>query len=348
MPGKRDYFNTFIKVSKAFGTARDKEEILNLIVQSVVDALDGKAACLFLTDRQKDLFVPMAQKGLSDRYFHASPIQAKKLVNAILKGGYLAFEDATTDPRLEHHDAKKAEGIASILTVPVMVNNKAIGILSLYTSKKRIFNDDEIKFLSALAEHGGMAVERARLMDRIYKNSMIFLDLAKNINSSLDIKKILHILTADISEALGMKGVTIRLHNIEKGTLDLVASYGLSQEFLEKGFLDAREGLKYIEKGETVVIENVSTDTRVQYKEEALKEGISCMLWVPIFLGKEAIGIMKLYSGIQRDFPEDLLIMANALAQQGGLAIQNASMYTALQNDKKDLENDIWSHRMWF
>jgi GAF domain-containing protein len=86
----------------------------------------------------------------------------------------------------------------------------------------------------------------------------------------------------------------------------------------------------------------------VHYRDEALKEGIASMLWVPIFSGKEAIGIMKLYSGIQRDFPEDVLMLANALAQQGGLAIQNASMYMALQNDKKDLENDIWSHRMWF
>jgi hypothetical protein len=40
--------------------------------------------------------------------------------------------------------------------------------------------------------------------------------------------------------------------------------------------------------------------------------------------------------------------MVKALAQQGGLAIQNASMYLKLQNDKKALEADVWSHRSWF
>ena len=37
-----------------------------------------------------------------------------------------------------------------------------------------------------------------------------------------------------------------------------------------------------------------------------------------------------------------------ALAQTGGLAIQNAAMYLALQNDLRDLKEDIWSHGSWF
>jgi hypothetical protein len=42
------------------------------------------------------------------------------------------------------------------------------------------------------------------------------------------------------------------------------------------------------------------------------------------------------------------MVMVEALAHQGGLAIQNASMYLKLQEDKKNLEEDIWSHRSWF
>jgi hypothetical protein len=40
--------------------------------------------------------------------------------------------------------------------------------------------------------------------------------------------------------------------------------------------------------------------------------------------------------------------MVQALAHQGALAIQNASMYLSLQKAKEDLEEDIWSHRSWF
>ena len=41
-------------------------------------------------------------------------------------------------------------------------------------------------------------------------------------------------------------------------------------------------------------------------------------------------------------------MLVTALATQGGLAIQNASMYQLLKDDMKDLQEDIWSHRLWF
>ena len=344
----KDYFKPFVKLSKAFGTTFNLEELLDLIVSSAIDNMNAKAACLFLSDEKKDVFVPKAQKGLSNDYLHAKPLSAKKIVAAVLKGGYLSIYDATTDPRVENHEVKKAEGIASILDVPVIIKDRTIGILALYTAEPRKFSRDEIDFLSALAEQGGMAIQQARLLERIRNNSTLFLDLAANINSSLDIKQVLHNLTADICEALGMKGVLIRLLNKENGNLDLVASYGLSEEFLNKGPVSARTTLTQAMKGETVIIEDVVTDDRIQYRDAVIKEGIASMVVVPIKAKDEVIGIMRLCCGVKREFPEDLILLVNALAQTGGLAIQNASMYLALQHDMLDLKEDIWSHRSWF
>jgi GAF domain-containing protein len=247
-----NYFKSICKVSRAFGTTFSKSKLLDLIVTSAIETMDAKAACLFLADDDEDVFIPVAQKGLSDRYLHAQPLHAKKIVGAILKGGHLAIRDATEDPRVENHEMKKAEGIASILDVPVIVKDKTIGILALYTAKPRDFSEDEVDFLTALAEHGGRAIEQARLLERIRNNSTLFLDLAANINSSLDIKKILHNMTADICEVLGMKGVLIRLLNKQSGNLDLVASYGLSEEFLNKGPVSAKSSLSKILKDGTI------------------------------------------------------------------------------------------------
>jgi GAF domain-containing protein len=348
MTKRNNYFKTFCKISKAFGTTLGKGKLLDLIVHSAIDTMEAKAACLFLADEEEDVFVPMAQKGLSENYLHASPMQTKNIVDEILKGGYLSFYDATTDPRLENLEAKKAEGIASILSVPVMVKEKTIGVLSLYTAKHRNFSKDEIDFLSALADQGGIAIQQSRLFERINQNSMLFLDLASSINSTLDIKQVLHILTAEISEALGMKGALIRLLNHETGNLDLVASYGLSEEFQNKGPVSIQKSIAQALKGETVIIEEVSTDNRLQYKEEIVKEGVVSMLCVPIKAREEVIGVMSLFSGTARKYPEDVIILVNALAHTGGLAIQNASMYLNLQEDKKSLEEDIWSYRSWF
>ena len=348
MTKRNNFFKTFCKISKALGTTLGKKKLLDLIVQSAIDTMEAKAACLFLADEEKDMFVPMAQKGLSDNYLHASPLKAQKTVDEMLKEGYLSFYDATTDSRLENLEAKKAEGIASILSVPVMVKEKAIGVLSLYTAEHRDFSKDEIDFLSALADQGGIAIEQSQLFERINQNSMLFLDLASSINSTLDIRKVLHILTAEIAEALGMKGVLIRLLNHETGNLDLVASYGLSEEFQNKGPVSIQKSIAQALNGETVIIEQVSKDNRLQYKEEILKEGVISMLCVPIKAREEVIGVMSLFSSASRKYPEDVIILVNALAHTGGLAIQNASMYLSLQEDKKSLEEDIWSYRSWF
>ena len=348
MTKEKDYFRTFCKVSRAFGSTLSREKLLDLIVESAIESMDAKAACLFLADEKRDVFVPTAQKGLSDDYLHAKPLRAKSIVQAVLKGGYLAFRDATSDPRVENHAAKKAEGIASILDVPVMVRDKVIGLLALYTAEGRDFSSDEIEFLTALAEQGGSAIQQARLLERIQKNSMLFLDLASDINSSLDVKKIFHNLTVDLSEALGMKGVIIRLQNKETGQLQLVASHGLSEEFLNKGPLSAEKSVAQAMQGETVIIDDVANDERLQYREEVIREGIVSMLVVPIKVKDDVIGIMRLCSDVKRDYPEDIIVLVNALAQTGGLAIQNASLYLALQDDMKELKDDIWSHRSWF
>ena len=343
-----DYFKAFCKVSQAFGSTLSKDKLLKLIVKSATETMSAKAACLFLEDKGKDLFVPVAPHGLSENYLHAKPIHAKKIVKAILKGGHLVIKDATTDPRVENHAAKKAEGIASILDVPVMVQDKTIGVLALYTSTPRKFTKAEIEFLRALADQGGIAIQHSRLLERIRINSALFLDLATNINSSLDISNILQNMTIEICKALGLKGAAIRLIDEDTGSLELVASYGLSDKFLNKGPVATTKSAVQALKGETLVIKDATADDRIQYKKEMKAEGVASMIVTPIKSRDNVIGTLRLYSGVERDFPDETILLVKALAQTGGLAIQNASMYLKLQEDKADLEKDIWSHRSWF
>ncbi len=347
MTQKNDYFKTFCKVSRAFGTTLDKDELLELIVQSAIDTMKGRAACLWLVDEERDEFIPMAQKGLSKKYFKTA-LTLGKIVSVVMKEGYLHARDASTDPRLEQHEAKKAEGIASMLIVPVTVKRKVIGVLTLYTSKPKDFSKDEIEFMVALAEQGGMAIENARLFEKVIRNTKLFHDLAANINSTLDIKKIMNILSADVAGALGVKASSVRLLDEERENLELVASYGLSQKYLNKGPISGEKSISDALKGKPVVVKDISTDKGVQYRKEKEEEGIAAILSVPIKSKEEVIGVLRLYSGVPREFTDDEIMLVSALALQGGLAIQNASLYLMVQKDMKDLQDDIWSHRSWF
>jgi GAF domain-containing protein len=99
---------------------------------------------------------------------------------------------------------------------------------------------------------------------------------------------------------------------------------------------------------DTVIVSDTDSDKRVEFKKELKKEGIKSMIVTPILARDKAIGVMRVYSADYTGFPSDVLVMIEALAHQGGLAIQNASMYLSLQEEKTSLEKDIWSHRSWF
>lgn len=348
MKTRSDYFGTFCRVSRAFSGDLGKDEILDLVVESAIETMDGKAASLFLLDEKRGLFVAGAQRGLSKNYLHSKPINAMDLVAPILHGGYLAIRDATTDPRIENHEAKRREGVASLLVVPVLVRGRAIGILALYTAKPRNFKNEEIAFLSALAEQGGIAIERARLVETIRNNTKLFHDLAMHINASMDIKKIMEILSAGIAKALDVKAVSVRLLDEEGRTLKLVASYGLSKDYLMKGPVSAEKSIAEALCGKPVVVRNASSDEGVQYREEKKAEGIVSILCVPIKEREKVIGVLRLYTDREREFTADEIMLVSALAHQGGIAIQNASLFLALKEDMKDLKNDLWSHRSWF
>jgi len=344
----KDYFRAICKISRAFGTVRDNDELLNLVVESAIKTMDAKGASLYLKDEKLDKILPVAYKGLSEYYINNGPTRPSILTPILLKEGYIYCRDAVNSTILENPEVKRTEGIASILIVPVMIKNVLLGILAIFTEKIKEFSKDDIRFLQALADEAGMAIQDAKWHTRIRQTAELFLNLASNINSSLDMKKILHILTQEISESFDMKGVVIRLLNKEHDSLDLVASYGLSEKFLNKGPISPKKSLAKVMDGETVIIKNATNDDQIQYPDKMMEEGIKSILSVPIKSKNQIIGAMRLYSEFEQDFPDEMILVVEALAHHGGLAIENAFMYLQLQEENKILEKDNYTCRSWF
>jgi GAF domain-containing protein len=350
MPVRINYFKKLVELCKTFGTARNRRELLEMIFVSAMDILGGKAACLYLTDIGKPELIPIAQKGLSESYFRSKKsMLTQKIVPLVVKKGFFYCRDAAVDPKLEFPDAKKAEGIASILAVPVMVKGKINGVFCLFTASPRDFAPQEKEFASLLAQQAGGVMEHARLLDHLRRETQLFFDLAVNLSGTLEVKEILRAMTTDLAQALGVKGASIRLLDEQRETLEPVASFGLSKKYLEKGPVSAQESIPQVLKAKKpVIILNAATDKRVQYREMNQKEGIVTILAAPIKTKEQVIGVLRLYSKVMRHFTPEEIKLVTALAYLGGLAIQNASMYLMCQTDMKDLQEELWSHRSWF
>lgn len=349
MSEQNDYIKQIRKFGRAFGSTMEHDKLLEMIVKSAVDTMHAKAACLFLaTDEKKEHYTASAQTGLSKNYVHAALARKADTMKLLEKEGFIHYRDAKTDDRILNKESKVTEGIGSILVVPVLVKDDMMGSLALYTAEIRDFSEKEIEFLTVLASGGGMAIERAALVEKLRNNTRIFLDMAKNIMASTDITTILQTLTEDVAKAIRVKAATLRLLDENHVTLRLAASYGLSEKYLNKGPISAEKSIAQALQGKPVVVKDAAADAGVQYRNEKKEEGIVTILSVPIKSRDEVIGVLRLYSASAREFDEDEIQFVTAIAYMGGVAIQNMNLTAMLKDDVKDLRENSWIFRSWF
>ena len=156
-------YETLIKITKSLSKSKDPEEIIKMTVESIKASLGIRGCALFLMNTQtKDLEVA-ASAGLSDEYINKGTVSALRSIADSLKDGPVAVYDVTDDPRIQYPEAAKKEGIASILAVPIMVGDEAIGAIRAYTAEKWEFTLDDVNFVQALAQIAGILIEMARL-----------------------------------------------------------------------------------------------------------------------------------------------------------------------------------------
>ncbi|AFM25602.1 response regulator [Desulfomonile tiedjei] len=160
---KRYREDTFEELKKAISSTLNLKEVLDLIVQGVVKVMKVRGSTLSLLDKNRENLRVFAHNGLSTEYVCKGPLDSSKSIGeTILKGKHAWVEDVATDPRIQYPNEAIREGIKSILSVPLIVRNKVLGVLRVYTGEVRAFSDEELKFLYGFAELVAYAIENAR------------------------------------------------------------------------------------------------------------------------------------------------------------------------------------------
>jgi len=258
---------------------------------------------------------------------------------AALEGTPIAIVDAANDDRIQYGQAAQEEGIASILVAPIPIRGKVCGILRLLSRTRREFEPLEIEFVAALAEHCGIAIENARIHDQQQRQLKYFkavCEISKAIGETRQLDSILDRIVNTLPQVMDLKACTIRLIESAKGKMALKAAYGLSDSYLQRGPLDDEMATYFILKGEPVVIPDATSDIHTLYHREAATEGVGSVLAVPISIQEETIGMLRLLTAEQRFFSDHDINFAMAVAEQSGVAIQNAIDYQKMTDLLKE------------
>ncbi|MGD8251940.1 MAG: GAF domain-containing protein [Desulfobacterales bacterium] len=165
-------YDTLITISRSLSKSREPEEIIRKTVESIHSALSLKGCALFLINRETKELELAASAGLSREYLNKGTVSALRSIADSLKEGPVAVYDVGDDPRIQYPEAAKKEGISSILSIPIMIGDDAIGAVRAYTAEKWEFTLDDVNFVQALAQIAGIMIE----MSRLYKGQSDYID----------------------------------------------------------------------------------------------------------------------------------------------------------------------------
>lgn len=164
------YYHRLYEVAAVLNSARTSEAVLHSIVENVAKALGAKGCSLMLLTPDRKLLHHVVDCGLSEKYLRKGPVSADKSISAALEGKPVAVLDTAEDERIQYREEAKKEGIASILSVPVMLRDETIGVIRVYTAEPCRFTMDDMYFVGAVANLGAIALENAKLYEAIHKD----------------------------------------------------------------------------------------------------------------------------------------------------------------------------------
>ena len=169
-PTNETYYRCLYEMAETLNSARAPETILQAVVEGVANAMGAKGCSLMLLSPDRKVLLHTVAFGLSVWYVKKGPVSADKSISEALEGKAVAVLEATKDERIQYQEQAKKEGIASILSVPMMIREETIGVIRVYTAEPCHFTFDDMYFVGAVANLGAIALENARIYEGIKKN----------------------------------------------------------------------------------------------------------------------------------------------------------------------------------
>lgn len=160
--------DAFSAISKAITSDLYLEDILKLIVTVTAKVMGSKICSLMLLDEDKHTLVIRATQSVSELYNKKPNIKiGEGVAGRVFKENKpMVVADVKKDPRYASKGVAIKEKLCSLLSVPLDINNKPIGVINLYTSKPHKFTDAEIKVLTAVANQAAVAIKNAELITK--------------------------------------------------------------------------------------------------------------------------------------------------------------------------------------
>jgi two-component sensor histidine kinase len=319
-------------VSAQMAATLDLTTVLETMVQAVAKAAEAPAVGVALRGEDGLLRLPAnAYLGLPPEFVEGfGAREMSGLAAEALAGAPVCVPDVAASPYAEDPLLRGLQAGAAVC-VPLGTQESARGVLWITYPEPRPFPRNLTDLLWAYAVQASLAVENAVLYgDKVtYLNqlSTVF-ELTQAVTSSLELQQVLDRVLVSVSSLLEAPVTTIMLRERESGTLTLRATRGLPASHLA-GQLGTPSVLERqaVELGTIVTSRDLAKDGRFRPREAARREGLRSIICAPLTARGETVGVISAYTREVRDFSESDRRLLQTLANQAGIAIENARLY---------------------
>ena len=176
----KEIIEALSKIGEAITSDLYLEDILKLIVTVTAEVMGSKICSLMLLDPTKKELAIKATQSMNKEYLNKRPLRLGEGIagKVALENKPMIVENIQEAEEYKFKDIGMKEGLVSMLSVPLHVKGKVIGVLNTYTSKPHSFSEYEINILKTVADQAAIVIENYRLVVE-----------TKVIKEELDIRK---------------------------------------------------------------------------------------------------------------------------------------------------------------
>jgi signal transduction histidine kinase len=166
---KARLFESLASVSRTINSTLNLDEALRAITREACVLMRARMCSLMMLDESREWLDLRASYGAGNAYLKKPRLSVEESVLGVVarRKKPLQLENVQTSSRYQNVEVARREGLVSLLSVPLLFAGQTTGTLSVYTGQPYNFSNEEIRILSALAELSGIAIEKARLYERI-------------------------------------------------------------------------------------------------------------------------------------------------------------------------------------
>ena len=165
MQRRASQLTTLSEISRTISSSLYLEEILQFIVAVTAESMNLSICSVMLLDDEKKELIIKATTSQSRAYIKKPNLRLGESLagRAVAEAKPVSVLDVKRASSYRYPDIAKAEGLCSLVCVPMVIKGRIIGVLNCYTSRPHHFTDEEVSLLSALASHAAIAIENSQL-----------------------------------------------------------------------------------------------------------------------------------------------------------------------------------------